>query len=109
MNKPKILFVCQSQYPRSRTAEMLFFGESDALPRSAGITKDCENPISHPRVRWAEKVFAMEEKDAEVIRNQFGKSLKDKPLIVLNIPDKFHYFEPALLKLLRERVFPHIA
>ncbi len=108
MMRKNMLFVCEKNGPRSKTAEVLFFENMDINPKSAGLTPDSEQRLSHPRIRWADIVFVMDQPEADAVRAKFAKSLADKPLVVLDIPDDFIYLQQPLVALLQKRVAPYL-
>jgi predicted protein tyrosine phosphatase len=108
MMRKNMLFVCDKNGPRSKTAEVLFFENMDINTKSAGLSPDSEQPLSHPRIRWADIVFVMDQAEADAVRAKFSKSLADKPLVVLDIPDDFIYLQQALVALLQKRVGPYV-
>ena len=57
---------------------------------------------------WADVVFVMERKHADILRQKFGAELAGKPLITLRIPDKFQFMDHILQDLLRERLQAHL-
>lgn len=103
-----MLFVCQNNGARSKTAEILFYENMDINPKSAGLSPDSEQRLSHPRIRWADIVFVMDQAEADAVRGKFSKSLADKPLVILDIPDDFIYVEQPLVALLQKRVAPYL-
>ncbi|WP_245328191.1 hypothetical protein [Hymenobacter aquaticus] len=57
---------------------------------------------------WADVIFVMERRHAELLRAKFGAELAGKPIINLRIPDKFQFLAPLLVELLRERLREHL-
>ena len=52
---------------------------------------------------WADKVFVMEKKHLDQIRNHSGSKYISK-IDVLNIPDIFKYYHPELITVLEKKV-----
>ena len=59
-------------------------------------------------VGWADKIFVMEERHHRFLEKSFATVIHDKEIVCLNIPDIFDYMDPALIRLLREGVEPHL-
>jgi predicted protein tyrosine phosphatase len=100
----KALFVCSQNRLRSPTAEAVFSARSDMEALSAGTSADAENPISADLVEWADIIFVMESVHRRRINEKFGSLLRDKRIVVLEIPDKYVYMDPELVTILEEKV-----
>jgi predicted protein tyrosine phosphatase len=103
-----VLFVCSRNRLRSPTAEAVFSKRPDIDVLSAGTAPDAEAPVSAELIDWADIIFAMEKVHRERLENQFGQQLARKKLIVLRIPDKYHYMDPKLVALLLIKVSPFL-
>jgi predicted protein tyrosine phosphatase len=104
----KLLFVCSRNRQRSPTAEVLFSEYEGIEALSAGIRLDAENPISVDLIEWADLVFAMESVHRRKLQQQFGSLLRTKKVVVLGIPDDFGYMDTNLIRILKEKVIPHL-
>jgi len=100
----RVLFICSQNRLRSPTAEQLFASYQDIEVASAGLNHDAGNPVTPELLQWADLIFVMEKTHRTKLQNKFRMSLKDKRIICLNIPDKFDYMDPALVKLLEAKV-----
>jgi predicted protein tyrosine phosphatase len=100
----RVLFVCISNRMRSPTAEAVLGGYEGVEALSAGTAPDAETPVSAQLIEWAEIVFAMEGVRRQRLMCGFGMLLRDKPVVLLGIPDKYAYMEPELVELLRSEV-----
>ena len=58
-------------------------------------------PVSEVLIHWAQEIVVMESWQATVLKKCFD--LKGKRVVCLNIPDRFKYRDPVLMKLIRER------
>ena len=96
----KVLFICNQNQNRSRTAEKLFKGKFET--RSAGLYN--EKPVSNKDIAWADAVVAMEEAQLDEISKRFPKSCFEKRLFSLDIPDIYQYNQPELVALLKSKV-----
>ena len=56
----------------------------------------------------ADIVFVMEPGQQRKVQSKFGRWLRDKKVICLNIADDFECMQPELVALLRERVPPSV-
>jgi predicted protein tyrosine phosphatase len=93
----KLLFVCYQNRSRSLTAERLFKGRPGYAVKSAGTAPGARMPVNTWHIRWADRIFVMEEMQARLLRKQFADLLGDKPVICLGIPDVYRCMEPALI------------
>ena len=104
----KILFICQYNEVRSRTAEKLY----NVLPhqaKSCGISDESAIEVTPRLIRWADIIFTMEEGHADFIRRNLGAVIGFREIQVLNIEDSYYYMEPSLVKKIRESVEPHLS
>ena len=103
-----ILFVCSANLQRSKTGEDYF---SSVYPnytfQSAGTNlkvcqKEGTNPLTEELLIWADMVFVMENKHSKSIQKLSSNSYAKK-IIVLAIEDKYNYYQPELIAILREK------
>jgi predicted protein tyrosine phosphatase len=104
----QLLFICSQNRWRSLTAERLFDGHAAYVARSAGTEPGARVRVTAGHLGWADVVFVMERKHADVLQQKFGAALAGKPLVVLRIPDKFQFMDHILQDLLRERLQEHL-
>jgi len=96
----KILFVCNQNQDRSKTAEELFRDRFET--KSAGLYN--ERPVTEKEVSWADKIIVMEPEQIEEIIKRFPKIYKQKALFSLDIPDLYHYNQPSLIAALKSKI-----
>lgn len=96
----KVLFVCNQNENRSKTAEKIFKDEFDT--KSTGLYS--ENPITEKQVAWADTIVVMEDVQRSEIAKRFPKQYMLKHIFSLNIPDIYHYDQPELIKILKSKV-----
>lgn len=96
----KVLFICNQNQNRSKTAEELFKDRFET--RSAGIYN--EKPVTEKQISWADVVIVMEEAHRREIAKRFPKQYMQKRIISFDIPDIYHYNQPQLVEILKERV-----
>jgi predicted protein tyrosine phosphatase len=102
----RVLFVCARNRLRSTTAEALFAQRQDLAVSSAGTAPDAECPVSADLLDWATDIFVMEARQRKLLLARFGPHLRDKPVVVLGIPDRFTFMQPELVELLEGRLRP---
>ena len=99
-----VLFICSQNRLRSPTAERHFADWPGVKTASAGISNDAYVPVSLELLQWADLIVVMEPIHRNKLMARFGSELADKRVVCLDIPDIFQYMEPALIRLLDERV-----
>ena len=104
----KVLFVCDQNRLRSRTAESLYEGDPRLEVRSAGLRRDAVVTVTRELLEWADLVFVMERRHRNVIRERFEDLYRRKRIVCLYIPDEYDFMDPVLVGLLTERVPPHL-
>jgi len=104
----QLLFICSQNRWRSLTAERLFDGHTHYAARSAGTEPGARVRVTAGHVGWADAVFVMERKHADILQAKFKEELAGKPIINLRIPDKFQFLDAVLQDLLRERLAEHL-
>ncbi len=104
----QLLFVCSQNRWRSLTAERLFDNHPHYQARSAGTEPGARVRVTAGHLGWAEVIFVMERRHADILRQKFPEALAGKRLITLRIPDKFQFMDHILQDLLRERLREHL-
>lgn len=95
-----VLFVCNQNQNRSKTAEEIFKGRFNT--KSAGLYNI--EPISEKQISWADTIMVMENSQRSEIAKRFPKQYMLKRILSLNIPDIYHYNQPELIKILKSRI-----
>lgn len=103
-----VLFVCGKNKWRSPTAEHIFADHPGVQCASAGVSRDAEIPVSVELIEWAQIIFVMERSHKAKLTQSFKPELRGKPVVCLNIPDKYKYMDDILVKLLKKKVTPHL-
>jgi len=96
----KILFVCNQNKHRSKTAEVIFKDRFET--RSAGLFN--EKPITEADMSWADTIAVMEDFQRTELSKRFPKQYLNKKIISLNVSDEFSYMQPELISILKKRV-----
>jgi len=109
MPREKLLFLCSRNRWRSPTAEGLFKGHPRYDARSAGTESGARIKVTACHLGWADRVFCMERKHADRIRQRFPEECEGLPIIVLRVPDDYPAKDhPDLIALLRESLPAHL-
>jgi len=103
-----LLFICSKNKLRSSTGEEVFSGYDGIDAIGCGTNADAATPLSGDLIEWADIIFAMEKRHQNKINKKFKKILKGKKIICLDIADNYDRMEPALIHLLKKKVFNHI-
>ena len=96
----KVLFICNQNENRSKTAEELFKSKFEA--KSAGLYN--EKPLTEKQLSWADVVIVMEDEQRGEIAKRFSKVYMQKRIVSLNIPDIYYYNDPELIKVLKVKM-----
>lgn len=96
----KVLFICNQNRNRSKTAKELFSGRFET--KSAGLYN--AKPVTRRQLSWADTVIVMEEMQRTEIAKRFPQLYMQKQIISLNIPDRYYYKQPELIEILKTKV-----
>lgn len=96
----KVLFICNQNLHRSRTAEELFRGRFET--KSAGLYN--EKPVTETQISWADVIVVMEEAQRREITRRFPRHSMLKRIVCLDIPDMYRYNQPELIEALTSKV-----
>ena len=89
---------------RSPTAEKIYSNHSHLNVRSAGTSSKAKRHVSINDVKWADKIFVMEQKHKQRLMSDFRQELNFKEVIVLDIPDDYQFMDPELIMILKESI-----
>ena len=96
----KLLFICNQNKNRSKTAEHLFSNKFDT--KSAGLYN--QKPVTAKEVSWADTIIVMEEQQRSELAKRFPKQYAEKRILSLDIPDVYDYNNPKLVSALKSKV-----
>ena len=96
----KLLFICNQNLNRSKTAEDIFKGRFNT--KSAGLYNN--TPVTTREISWADVVVVMENGQRSEIAKRFPEIYIHKRILSLGIPDVYSYGEPELIKILNGKV-----
>ena len=102
------LFICSRNQWRSPTAERIFAKGYGIATRSAGTSQQAKHTINAKDILWADSIFVMENKHKRQILEKFSRQLKHKKLVVLDIPDEYHYMDAELIDILQSALTPDL-
>lgn len=103
-----LLFVCSKNKLRSTTAEEVFSKYDGLNAIGCGTNSDAATPVSGDLIEWADIVFVMESSHRTKVAKKFRPLLKNTKLVCLDIPDNYNRMDPALIRLLKDRVSRHV-
>ncbi len=95
----KVLFICNQNQNRSKTAEEIF--KDRFKTKSAGLYNS--KPVTEKQISWADTIIVMEEAQRSEIANRFPKQYMLKRILSLDVPDVYHYNQPELIKILNSK------
>ena len=98
----RILFVCSGNIHRSPTAAKMFKDREGFEVRSAGTSFGVLNPVGAELIRWADKIFVMEEEHREIIVRRYPEATLK--ITVLGIEDNYYRDDPQLKAILKEKL-----
>ncbi len=93
-----ILFICNQNENRSKTAEELTPGS-----KSAGLYSE-KSPVTEELMNWAETIVVFEQRQVDELKTRFPKQCFDKRLYNLDIKDLYDYGNKELTKQVREKL-----
>ena len=96
----KVLFICNQNENRSKTAQEIFQGKFNT--KSAGLYNN--KPVTEKQLSWAEVVVVMEDEQRSEIAKRFPKQYMQKRIISLDIPDIYTYNDHKLVNILNSKV-----
>ena len=100
----RLLFICSENRLRSPTAEAVFSEYDGVEAIGAGTNADAETPVSGDLIEWADIVLVMEKVHRNKVTKKYNELLKDKIVVVLDIPDIYECMQPELIRLLKAKV-----
>ncbi len=96
----KVLFICNQNKNRSKTAEEMFKGKYST--KSAGLY--AQIPLTKKELEWADTVVVMEDHQRSEIAKRFPDMYLKKKILSLDIPDTFQYGQMELRKMLEHKM-----
>ena len=95
-----VLFICNQNMHRSKTAEEIF--SSQFKTQSAGLYN--EPPVSKNQLEWADMILVMEETQRSELGKRFPDMYLKKQILSLDIQDIYQYNQPELKDMLTKKI-----
>lgn len=95
----KVLFICNQNMHRSKTAEALFKYKFDT--KSAGLYN---NSVSKAQLEWADIIMVMDDEQRSELAKRFPNQYMKKRILSLNVSDVYRYNQPELICILKNKV-----
>jgi predicted protein tyrosine phosphatase len=95
-----VLFICNQNQNRSKTAEDIFKHKFDT--KSSGLYN--EKPVTEKQMSWADTIMVMEDIQRTEISKRFPQYYMEKRILSLDIPDIYTFNQPELIKILKSKV-----
>lgn len=95
-----VLFICNQNQNRSKTAEAIF--KDRFKTKSAGLYNP--RPVTEKQISWAEVIIVMEDSHRSEIAKRFPKQYMLKRILLLDIPDVYHFNQPKLIEALNSKM-----
>lgn len=102
----KVLCICSAGCLRAPTAAVVLAAEPfNFNTRACGVEEDYALiPLEEGLIIWADEFVFMHENQATDAFEKFPELHKtQKRIITLNIPDRYGYRDPELMKMIKER------
>ena len=96
----KVLFICNQNQNRSKTAEELF--RNRYKTKSAGLFNN--RPVSKRQIEWADLIIVMDDNQRSEIAKRFPKLYMQKRILSLNIGDIYSYGDIRLIEELNKKM-----
>ena len=96
----KVLFICNQNENRSKTAEVLFKDRFET--KSAGLFNT--TPVKSSELDWADTVIVMEQEQIDELAKRFPNQYMQKRILSLDIPDVYQFNQPELIELLNSKL-----
>ena len=94
---------------RSRTAEDLYCRDPRYEVLSAGLASFAATPVTRELLQWADRVFVMCEREDQhrtLLKLRFPDV--DRPVVDLDIEDRWYRGDPELVRRMLKRLVPHL-
>jgi predicted protein tyrosine phosphatase len=104
----KALFICSRNRLRSPTAEQVFASWPGVATDSAGLAADADRVLDADQIDWADVIFVMEAVHLRRLKSRYGRHLRSKKVICLDIPDNYVLMQPDLITLLEAKAGRHL-
>jgi predicted protein tyrosine phosphatase len=107
-SREQLLFICSRNQWRSPTAAALFKNSQLYVAKSAGTSDKARIKLTGNLINWADHIFVMEKRHAEIIRQKHPDLVVDRSINILNISDDYQYMDPELIEVLESRLAEYL-
>jgi len=95
-----VLFVCNQNQNRSKTAEMIFKDKFNT--KSAGLYNT--KPVTSKQISWSDIIIVMEDEQRSELAKRFPKLYLQKRILSLEVPDIYKFNDQKLIKSLQSQI-----
>jgi predicted protein tyrosine phosphatase len=95
----KLLFICNQNRHRSKTAEHLFKAMFET--KSAGLYN--AHPVTKKQLFWADTIVVMDDTQRAEIARRFPDMYLRKRILSLDIPDIYRFNQDELIEILKSK------
>lgn len=96
----RVLFICNQNMNRSKTAEELFKDKFET--KSAGLYN--KSPVTKKQLEWADTIVVMGDEQRSEVAKRFPELYIKKRILSLGIPDVYCYNQPELIEVLKHKM-----
>jgi predicted protein tyrosine phosphatase len=104
----RALFICGKARARGPTAAQIASQWDGVRADSAGLDNGSDDTLSLEQLEWADILFVMEPRQKTRLSSKFGRAIRGKPVICLDVPDLYSFMEPKLVEILTDKIRPHL-
>ncbi|MEM9781070.1 MAG: phosphotyrosine protein phosphatase [Pseudomonadota bacterium] len=104
----RILFLCADGRARGPTAAQIFAERPGIATDFAAVESGAADAVSAEQLDWADVIMVMELRHKTRLAERFGAKLRGRPVINLNIPDRFTFMDDRLVVLMRDMADEHL-
>jgi predicted protein tyrosine phosphatase len=104
----RVLFIDETARARGPTAAQIFAERADLRTDFAGVGRDASDVVSAEQIDWADLVLCMERRQATRLGDLFRTGLRGKPVVVLDIRDRYSFMQPELVEELKLKAGQHM-
>jgi predicted protein tyrosine phosphatase len=87
---------------------LVFAGREGLEVASAGLAPNAEEAVTPEALEWADLIFVMERSHRAKLQREFGRSVRGKRVVCLDIRDDYDFMDAPLVALLEARVGVHL-
>lgn len=99
-----LLFICDQNINRSKTAETIYSNRLNVQARSAGISPSALHFVSIEDIEWSDTIIVFDERQEKMLNKYFLDQMKRKKVLNLKIEDYYFYMDDALIQLIKNRM-----